>query len=346
VLLYDDIAAEYRDFAAYAAGDSETFRDWSMRVAADDDVLAWLAGLPPVKHQPNLVFAAARFCGVPAPARYGVLRDALLADDGAIRATILARATQTNEVGRLATLLPAFSGLVGERSLALLEVGASAGLCLYPDRWAYQWLTDDRVVRLGEAAAGEVSVLTCRVKGDAPLPDALPEVSWRGGLDLNPLDVADPGDMAWLTTLVWPEHDDRRARLLHAIEVAAADPPYLRRGDLLTDLPALVDEAAAYGDVVVFHSAVVAYLEPADRVAFEATMRGLVDTGRCHWVSNEAKNVLPSITGTGPEIPAEKQTFVLGVDGVAVAHTHGHGRSMRWVGPVRAGGGAVAGRTP
>jgi hypothetical protein len=137
--------------------------------------------------------------------------------------------------------------------------------------------------------------------------------------------------MAWLSTLVWPEHDDRRSRLRHAIEVAAADPPLLRRGDLLTDLPPLVDEAARHGVVVVFHTAVLAYLEPADRLRFDATMRELVATGRCHWVSNEGKQVVPSITRTGPRIPEGKQTFVLGVDGVARAHTHGHGRSMRWL---------------
>jgi hypothetical protein len=331
VLLFDDIAAEYRDFAAYAAGDSDTFDDWSTRVASDEDVLAWLATLPEIKHQPNLVFAAARFHGVPAPAPYEVLRDALLDDDGTIRATILRRATQTNEVGRLATLLPAVAGLQGERPLALLEVGASAGLCLYPDRWAYEWTTDRGVVRLGESTAGAPSVLACRAKGDVPLPAALPQVAWRGGLDLNPLDVTDPGDMAWLTTLVWPEHDDRRARLRHAIDMAATDPPLLRRGDLLTDLPALVEEASAYGEVVVFHSAVIAYLEPADRLTFDTTMRELVAAGHCHWVSNEGKNVLESVTRTGPAIPPEKQTFVLGVDGRALAHTHGHGRSMRWV---------------
>ena len=85
-------------------------------------------------------------------------------------------------------------------------------------------------------------------------PTALPEVAWRGGIDLNPLDVTDPEAMRWLETLVWPEEDDRRVRLRHAIDVAAADPPRLVRGDLLTELPALVAEASAYGTVLVFHS--------------------------------------------------------------------------------------------
>jgi len=326
VLLFDDIAAEYRDFAAYAEGDSPTFAAWSTAVADDDEVLAWLGELPAIKHQPNLVFAAARFHGVPAPGPYEGLRAALLGTEGErIRDTILTHATQTNEVGRLATLLPVFASIDGP--LALLEVGASAGLCLYPDRWAYDWRTDTGHVTLGNGPA-----LECRVKGAAPIPQQLPEVAWRGGIDLNPLDVASTDDMAWLETLVWPEHEDRRDRLRHAIDVARTDPPVIRRGNLLDELPGMVEEAAQHGTVVVFHSAVIAYLEPEDRIRFEDLMRALLAEGRCHWVSNEGKRVIPSITATGPAIPEDKQTFVLGLDARAVAHTHGHGRSMRWVG--------------
>jgi len=336
VLLFDDVAAQYRDFAAYAAGDSPTFESWARELADDPEVLAWVGGLPPIKQQPNLVFAAARFHGVPAPGPYAGLRDALLGDDGTLRGTILSRATQTNEVGRLATLLPAFARIHADeqRPLALLEVGASAGLCLYPDRWSYTWRTDDGDVRLGDVTGGDVPELVCRVKGapgDTPLPASLPAVAWRGGIDLNPLRVDDPDDMAWLTALIWPEHDDRRARIRRAIDIAAAEPPRVRAGDLLEELPAMVEEAAAYGAVVVFHSAVIAYLEPADRDRFDTMVRRLVAEGRCRWVSNEGKGVLPSVTATGPAIPPEKPTFVLGLDGRAVAHTHGHGRSLRFV---------------
>ena len=41
--------------------------------------------------------------------------------------------------------------------------------------------------------------------------------------------------------------------------------------------------------------------------------------------------MLPEIAATGPELPEDLMTFVLGVDGQAVAWTHGHGRSMRWL---------------
>jgi hypothetical protein len=235
----------------------------------------------------------------------------------------MARATQTNEVGRLATLVPAFA--LFDNPLALVEVGASAGLCLYPDRWGYRWETAHGPVTLGPEP-----LLGCRVRGPAPLPDRLPDVAFRAGVDLNPLDVRDADQMAWLRQLIWPEQPDRAARLVRAIDVARAEPPRIRRGDLLTELPALVEEATGHGTVVVFHSAVIAYLDPTDRRRFDALVRGLVSDGACHWVSNEGKSVLPSITGTGPPIPTDHPTFVLGVDGRMVGQTHGHGRSLRW----------------
>lgn len=329
------VVEQYADFARHARGDSPCFEAWAEGVVGDPEVRAWIETLPQVKRQPNLVFAAARWHGVPAPGPYAGLRAALLGDDGALRATILARATQTNEVGRLATLVPVLAELsrrAGDRPLALLEVGASAGLCLYPDRHDYLWDTAAGPVSArGEAVDGgpvAAAPLACAVTGEAPLPARPPRVAWRGGIDLHPLDVRDPDATDWLTTLVWPEHDDRRRRLRAAVAVARAEPPELVTGDLLDDVPGAVERAAAHGPVVVFHSAVLAYLAPGDRQRFSATMAGLVRDGRCHWVSNEAPRVLPGVTASGP--PPGSATFVLGLDGRAVAWTHGHGRWMTW----------------
>ena len=165
--LFTDVAGQYADFTTYARGESACFEEWAEAVTEDDAVLAWLAGLPPIKQQPNLVFAAARWHGVAAPGPYAGLRDCLLGDDGAVRATILHRSTQTNEVGRLATLTPVLAGLGDGRPLALLEVGASAGLCLYPDRYAYLWHTDDGPVTTDNR---DRPTLTCRVSGAGVLP--------------------------------------------------------------------------------------------------------------------------------------------------------------------------------
>lgn len=325
--LFADTATQYAEFAADAAPTSPCFADWSRRVAADEEVLGWLAALPVTKRQPNLVLAAARWHGVPAPGPYAALREALLGDDGTVRRTILERSTQTNEAGRLATLVPAFA-LAGPGPVALVEVGASAGLCLYPDRYRYAWRTAAGVRRCGDPAAPE---LGCAVLGEGPLPTALPGVVWRAGIDLSPVDVTDDDHVRWLSALVWPEHDDRRAQLARAVAVARADPPHLVRGDLVEELPGVVEQAAGHGPVLVFHSAVIAYLPEERRTSFHDLMTGLVAAGRCHWVSNEGPRVLPAVTATGPELPEDEHGFVLGVDGRAVARTQGHGRSLRWL---------------
>lgn len=331
MLVDGDVQTTYRDFAVYAASNSPCFEQWALGVAEDPEVQHWLAQLPEPKRQPNLVFAAARWHGLTAPAPYHDLREVLLADTGRIRATILERATQTNEVGRLATLLPAFASVSGHGPVGLLEVGASAGLCLYPDRWSYSWTTTDQAtVTAGSAAP----TLRADVSGPAPLPGDVPEVTWRGGIDLNPLDAADPETCRWLLTLVWPEHEDRRARLDEALDIARREPPELWRGDLLRELPGLAAEALAAlpddGRLLVFHSAVISYLEVPGRERFATLMRDLITEPRLHWVSNERPRALPSVTAAGPEPPPGR--YVLGVDGRAVGHTHNHGRSLHWWG--------------
>src|SRR4051794_41657120 len=106
----DDVARQYRGFAVSTRDQSPCYEAWSLGVAADPEVLTWLAALPRAKQQPALVFAAARCHGVTAPGPYGGLRNAVLGDPGLLE-TIRTRRTQTNEVGRLTTLVPVLAPL-------------------------------------------------------------------------------------------------------------------------------------------------------------------------------------------------------------------------------------------
>lgn len=320
--MHGDIAARYRDFATYAEGDSATFVEWALGIADDAEMHAWLADLPRLKQQPNLVFAAARWHGAPAPGGYAGLRSVLLEREAEVKETIRSRATQTNEVGRLATLVPVLSLVEGP--VSLIEVGASAGLCLHPDRYDYAWPP------IGALAGSGGPTLTAAAAGAVPIPSHHLDVAWRGGVDLNPLDVDDEDAMAWLANLVWPEQDERRERLRAAVEVARSEPAAIVRGDLFDALPGLLEQAAQHGTPVVFHSAVIAYLDEDQRDRFHDLMEGLVGEGEgaCRWVSNEAPDVLPRVTGEYG-VPAGR--FVTALDGVPVALSHGHGHAIDWL---------------
>jgi hypothetical protein len=305
----------YAEFAARETrGISPLYERLSIAVSRDDEVLSLLDRLPPAKRQPNLLFGVVRFLSGPVDDPT-VFRDYVVAHWPAIEAQMRIRATQTNEAGRCAILLPVLAAL--PQPLALLDVGASAGLCLYPDRYSYRYNGH----RIG---AGD-PVLDCAATGLA-LPAGLPEVVWRAGLDLNPLAITDPADLAWLEALIWPEHTYRRARLRAAAAIAAAEPPLLVRGDLVDDLPALAAQAPAEATLVVFHTSVLYQVPAARREEFIRTVRALPG----HWIGNEDPDVLTYPTLPTPPDGALRN--VLALDGTPLAWAWPHGQAITWFG--------------
>ncbi len=309
-------AENYRAFAEDAHGRSPAYESLAASVTDDTAILRFLGSLPPEKRQPNLLFAAARYL-LGDPVGITRLRALVRHNSAELSEVMMTRRTQTNEPGRCATLLPALAQL--PPPLALIEVGASAGLTLLFDRYSYDYA--------GHQIAGQDSqapTLRCMPRGPVPLPDRLPAITWRAGLDLSPLDVTSDDDVRWLLCLVWPGEGDREQRLAAAIAAARRDPPVVHRGDLLTDLPALAARAPAEATLVVFHSAVLAYVAPADRQRFARTVRGL----RAVWLSNEGPAILPGIP-----VPAyQGAPFVLSRDGqTPLAFTDSHGTWLHWL---------------
>ena len=125
-----------QDFAeSEVRGYSPTYFEWASAIAHDDVALAMIHQLPLRCQQPNLLLASCRFLGVE-PCPRAVFRKFLLSNWSQIVDVALRRRTKTNEPGRCAVLLPLLASL--PQPLALLEVGASAGLCLFPDRYSYR----------------------------------------------------------------------------------------------------------------------------------------------------------------------------------------------------------------
>src|ERR1700759_2016281 len=129
-------AQNYRAFSREASGRSAAYEALAASVAGDDLILSFLAGLPAPKRQPNLLFAAARYV-LGAPPDLGTLRDLVSDREPELAEAMLARPTQPNGPARCATLLPPLAALPGP--LALIEVGASAGLTLLFDRYSYDY---------------------------------------------------------------------------------------------------------------------------------------------------------------------------------------------------------------
>jgi hypothetical protein len=307
------IATTYAEFAAREArGVSDTYERLATAVSRDAEVLALLATVPPAKRQPNLLFGVVRLLGGPV-ADPVAFRKYVAGNWAAIEAELRVRATQTNEAGRCAVLLPVLAAL--PQPLALLEVGASAGLCLYPDRYAYRY--GDHVLGAGDP------MLDCALTGSAP-PPRRPEVVWRAGLDLNPLDLTRPADLAWLDALIWPEHARRRARLHAAAAVAAADPPLLVRGDLVDDLAGLAGRAPSGATLVVFHTSVLYQVPVPRRHAFAEVVRALPG----HWLANDLPEL---VAGRAlPPPPATGAYNLLALDETPLAWTRTHGDAAAW----------------
>ncbi|GAA2605346.1 DUF2332 domain-containing protein [Paractinoplanes durhamensis] len=308
-------AMTYAEFAAREAhGVSPAYETLSVAVSHDPDVLALLDTLPPAKRQPNLLYAVVTFLGGPVTDQ-AAFRAFVRERWASIVPEMRTRATQTNETGRCALLLPVLAAL--PQPLALLEIGCSAGLNLYPDRYAY---------RYGDHPLGDSPVvLGCDLTGTPP-PAALPQVVWRAGLDLNPLDITDPADVRWLESLIWPEHHHRRERLRAAARIAAADPPRLRRGDLVDDLAVVAEASPEGATLVIFNTSVLYQVPPDRRRAFTDRVRDLPG----HWISVE--NPATFAYAGIPDPPDETLYNILALDGRPLAWTRPHGQAMSWFG--------------
>ena len=191
------------------------------------------------------------------------VQDALSAAEANIEPW-LALAPQTNEVGRSSILFAGLCWLAARYPLPmrLYEIGASAGLNLNLDRYAY---------RFGEdvfGAAGAALFLTPEWEGGTP-PNLTPRVVSREGCDLSPIDAASPKDRERLLAYVWPDQALRVKRLTSAFAIAAHHPVRIERSDAARWVEAKIAATSAWGELqVLFHSVAFQYFpkDSQDRI--------------------------------------------------------------------------------
>lgn len=180
-----------------------------------------------------------------------------------VRHWLSATAVQTNEVGRGG---PLWGGLqvAAQRTglpVRLLEVGASAGLNLRPDRLGID--PGDGTV-LGERASP--LVLDARWTGRPPVRlDAPLRVVARAGCDVDPVDVGTPAGRAHLGSFVWADDLVRWERLRAGLALAAAEPVAVVRASAAEFLAGALAEPVAGALTVVWHSVVRQYVAADER---------------------------------------------------------------------------------
>jgi hypothetical protein len=182
-------------------------------------------------------------------------------------ADLVRRPVQTNEVGRSAVLfggLALLSARTG-RPVRLLEVGASAGLNLRVEHFAYD--VGDRVlgdpdspVRLSQPWAG------------AAPPQVPVEIVERQGCDPAPLDPAATPDRLTLTSYVWADQRERLERLRGAFAVAERVPARVEALPASDFLARELAEPVPGVLTVVWHSVVWQYLTPTERRSVEGVL--------------------------------------------------------------------------
>ena len=366
-----DVVRRYERFALHEApGRSALYEEWALGVASTPEVCRVLARIPPTRRQPPLVFAVARLLGAPL-ASWEIVHEWMLQHADALVAECSRRGVQTNEPQRCAALLPALSLIEGP--IALLEVGASAGLCLFPDRYSYRYRDADGglLVRVDPAAAADPSaeleptatadpsseldpgpspddtpnadalvVLDCELRGPVP-PLRLPEIVWRAGIDLQPVDARDPAGRAWITGLVWPGETGRAERITRALNVVAGEleaagpgtAPLVREGDAAELLAKLAAEAPSGATLVVTTPGVLAHVPWAARLRIIETATALPG----HWITLDNPGLHEA---WHPPIDLDDWPaggFALAIDGIPVAAVDPLGSWVAWRGLPTAG---------
>ena len=304
----DELAAAFGHFAARRCGSyAPLYARLGTGIATDPALLGIAAGAGPGQSPPDLILAAAHYLlahesdhllarfyptlspEVPAGDPFPLFREFCLERRKQLTDLVSTRQVQTNEVRRCAYLMPAImlAASMTTRPLALIEAGASAGLNLALDEYGYDYGTDTVV-----GQPGSPLTLRCTLRGHhrPPLGLPMPSIGWRAGIDLHPLDPADPDDAAWLRALVWADHLDRATLLGDALTAATGRPPIpVHAGDATEQLPALVAAAPAELTLCLFHTAFLAHLPRLDRERFEHIVVVLSTARPIFWVQAEPR---------------------------------------------------------
>ena len=191
------------------------------------------------------------------------------------------RRYQMNEVARCTQIAVGIAAASAGSAdpVALVDLGTGAGLGLQLDRYRYRFGT-------GTYGPAEASLtLACEIRGPvAPPPASLPPVTTRVGVDLDPVDLADPEARAWLQACAPPEAS-ALSRLAAAVDIARRHPATIIAGDAVDVLPRVLASIPAEQRIIVVDAYTAVFLPRQRQAELADVLAEAAQARRVTWIS-------------------------------------------------------------
>jgi hypothetical protein len=247
-----------------------------------------------------------------------------------IKQLLQTRLVQTNEVRRCALLMPAIvlaSQEAGPVPLALVDLGASAGLNLLFDKYGYDY---GNGLYCGDLSSPVQ--LTCTLRGSLrpPIPRAMPDITSRIGIDLNPLDGRKHEDYLWLVAQLWPNDSFkvREERMQAAVELAHLSPPKMIAGDIVEILPEIISEIPADQAICLMHS--FSFYELPNEVRAEI-ISTITHSAAKREILSIKLELSPSSLTIATQLELSRYQRDGKIDTRKLANCHNYGEWMEWL---------------
>jgi hypothetical protein len=116
--------------------------------------------------------------------------------------------------------------------------------------------------------------------------------------------------------------------LVAALDLARADPPQVEKRDLRDGFADLLADVPRHATLVIFHSAVLAYVPAPERRPFIESMMSSEAT----WLANEAPRVVPGVAALVDEREIDRRpaSFLIARNARPVAWADDHGAWFQW----------------
>jgi hypothetical protein len=250
-----------------------------------------------------------------------------LRDHAADLGVVLRRGVQTNEPGRSAVLFGLLLWVADRyrRPIRLLEIGASAGLNLLAENFAYR----SSGALLGDPDSPVV------FEGpwvDTPVPEPADAQTYltvidRRGCDVAPIDATSTDGQLALLSYIWPDEPKRLARMRAALGVAERFPPVVDAAPASPWLGRVLAERQSSTVQLVWQSVFAQYLTNEDRADLTLTMERAgaqaTDDAPLVWARMEpAADPLQGFRVTVTCWPGGEETLL--------ARSGDHGPPVRW----------------